>query len=155
MTPLRLGYIVAHRVRLFFRRAFQIRTRGVKAVVLRDGEVLLIRHSYYATDRYMLPGGGVGSGETALQAGTREVLEETGCRLQDAREHGIFLSRHDGFPDEITIIIGTTQDDPRPDAGELLEARFFPLDALPDALTDASRRRVIEIRDGLQPSGDW
>ncbi len=155
MTPLRLAYIVAHRVRLVFRRLFQIRTRGVKAVVLRDGEVLLIRHSYHATDRFMLPGGGVGRGETALQAGIREVLEETGCRLADAREHGTFLSRNEGFPDEITIITGTTQDEPKADRGELLEARFFPLHALPDALTDASRRRVIEIRDGLPPSDAW
>lgn len=155
MTPLRLAYIVAHRVRLFFRRAFQIRTRGVKAVVLRDGQVLLIRHSYYATDRYMLPGGGVGRGETALQAGVREVLEETDCRLRDMREHGTFLSRHEGYPDKITIIVGTTSDEPKAAAGELLEARFFPLDALPDALIDASRRRVVEVRDGLPPSGEW
>ncbi len=155
MTPLRLGYIVAHRVRLFFRRAFQIRTRGVKAVVLRGREVLLIRHSYFATDRYMLPGGGVGRKETALEAGIREALEETGCRLDKVRVHGEFLSNSEGFPDHITVIVGETRDDPRPDAGELLEARFFPLDALPDALTAASRRRVIEIRDGLPPPGEW
>lgn len=155
MTPLRLAYIVAHRVRLVFRRAFQIRTRGVKAVVLRDGEVLLIRHSYHASDRYMLPGGGVGRGETALQAGAREVMEETGCRLENPREHGSFLSRNEGFHDEITIVIGSTSDEPRADRGELLEARFFPLHDLPDALTEASRRRVIEVRDGLPPSGQW
>ena len=77
MTPLRLAYIVAHRVRLFFRRAFQIKTRGVKAVVLRGREVLLIRHSYFATDRFMLPGGGVGRKETVLAAGIREAFEET------------------------------------------------------------------------------
>lgn len=155
MTPLRLGYIVAHRVRLFFRRAFQIRTRGVKAVVLRGREVLLIRHSYYATDRYMIPGGGVGRGETPLEAGVREVLEETGCRVENAREHGHFMSHHEGFPDHITIIVGETCDDPVADAGELLEARFFPLDDLPEMLADASRRRIIELRDGLPPSATW
>ncbi|MBL0965775.1 NUDIX domain-containing protein [Blastomonas sp. UPD001] len=155
MTPLRLAYIVAHRVRLILRRLFQIRTQGVKAVVLRGREVLLIRHSYYATDRYMLPGGGVGRGETSVEAGIREVLEETGCRLESPRMHGEFLSHHEGFPDQITIVVGETRDDPRADPGELLEARFFPLDALPDALADASRRRIIEVRDGLPPSDRW
>jgi 8-oxo-dGTP pyrophosphatase MutT (NUDIX family) len=155
MTPLRIAYIVAHRVRLFFRRAFQIKTRGVKAVVLRGREVLLIRHSYFATDRFMLPGGGVGRKETVLAAGIREALEETGCRLDNVYVHGDFVSNSEGFPDHITVIVGETRDDPMPDAGELLEARFFPLDALPDALTDASRRRIIEIRDGLPPSGEW
>ena len=155
MTPLRLAYIVAHRVRLFFRRAFQIKTRGVKAVVLRGREVLLIRHSYFATDRFMLPGGGVGRKETVLAAGIREAFEETGCRLDNVYVHGDSISNSEGFPDHITVIVGETRDDPMPDAGELLEARFFPLDALPDALTDASRRRVIEIRDGLPPSGEW
>lgn len=155
MTPLRIAYIVAHRVRLAWRRLFRVRTRGVKAVVLRGREVLLIRHSYGASDRYMLPGGGVGRKETPLAAGLREVLEETGCRLENVRVHGDFVSTLQGFTDHITIIVGETGDDPRADGIELIDARFFPLEALPGALADASRRRIVEVRDGLPPADSW
>ena len=37
---------------------------------------------------YMLPGGRMESGETVLKALEREVLEETGCRLEVIRELG-------------------------------------------------------------------
>jgi len=155
VTPIRLAYIVAHQVRLAYRRLFRVRTRGVKAVVLRGDEVLLIRHSYFASDRFMLPGGGIGRGESALEAGVREVMEETGCRLIDQREHGVFVSRMEGFTDEITVITGTTTDTPQADGRELLEASFFPLNTLPLALTGPSLRRVVEVRDGLEPSREW
>lgn len=155
MTPVQLALVVAHRLRLVWRRTLKRRTCGVKAVVLRGDAVLLIRHSYHASDRYMLPGGGRDRGETAIEAGIREVLEEAGCRITDVREHGCFVSHAEGWPNEITLIVGQTTDEPRADGRELLEARFFPLDALPSTLTDASRRRIIEVRDGLPPAADW
>lgn len=155
MTPVQFALVVAHRLRLVWRRTLRLRTRGVKAVVLRGDAVLLIRHSYHASDRYMLPGGGRDRGETASEAGIREVMEEAGCAITGVREHGCFVSHSDGWPNEIIVVVGQTTDEPRADGRELLEARFFPLDALPPALTDASRRRIIEVRDGLPPAAEW
>lgn len=155
MKPIHLAYIVAQKLRVAWRRAFQIRTRGVKAVVLRDNAVLLIRHSYQSPDTFMLPGGGVGRGETPIAAGVREVLEETACALVDVREHGLFVSKNEGWPDHITVVIGTTADTPVADGRELLEASFFALDALPANLSPASKRRILEVRDGLPAASGW
>lgn len=155
MKPIHLAYIAAQRLRVAWRRALQVRTRGVKVVVLQGDAVLLIRHSYQSPDLYMLPGGGVDRGETDVQAGIREVREETGCRLNDVREHGAFISNNEGWPDHITVVVGTTTDTPLADGRELLEATFFPLDALPANVSAASLRRLIEVRDSLPPADTW
>ena len=49
-----------------------------KAIIVRDGKVLLILNSDNTGDFYLLPGGGQKFGETLLQAMQREVMEETG-----------------------------------------------------------------------------
>ena len=55
---------------------------AVKAVVVRDRSVLLLHHRYYGHEIYELPGGGQRFGETVYGALEREVLEETGVRVQ-------------------------------------------------------------------------
>ncbi|WP_017671207.1 NUDIX domain-containing protein [Blastomonas sp. AAP53] len=155
MKPIHLAYIVAQKLRVAWRRGFQVRTRGVKAVVLQGDSVLLIRHSYQSPDTYMLPGGGVDRRETPVEAGVREVREETGCTLAEVREHGLFISTSEGWPDHITVVVGTTTDTPVADGRELLEANFFPLGALPDTVSPASLRRILEVRDGQPPASAW
>jgi ADP-ribose pyrophosphatase YjhB (NUDIX family) len=51
---------------------------AVSAAIVRDGKVLLVRRARNpALGIYTLPGGGVETGETLMQAVTREVREET------------------------------------------------------------------------------
>ena len=51
---------------------------AVSAAIVRDGKVLLVRRARCpALGIYTLPGGGVETGETLMQAVTREVREET------------------------------------------------------------------------------
>jgi len=51
---------------------------SVKAVIMRRGQVLLVRNHDDLGDWYMLPGGGQSHGETIEQALQRECLEEVG-----------------------------------------------------------------------------
>ena len=52
---------------------------GVGGVVLRDGEILLVRHTYgFAKGQLLFPGGFVQNGEMPEAAVVREILEETG-----------------------------------------------------------------------------
>ena len=51
-------------------------TVGVRVMLIRDGQVLLIRHSYLRG--WYLPGGGLKRGESMEAAARREAREESG-----------------------------------------------------------------------------
>jgi len=57
---------------------------SVRGVVIKDNKMLLI-----STNRgdYVIPGGGIEEGETAVEAITREVLEETGYEVTQVKEY--------------------------------------------------------------------
>lgn len=57
---------------------------GSYGVVARDGEVLVVREA----SGIFLPGGGIEPGETPREALEREIAEETGFRVDAAREVG-------------------------------------------------------------------
>jgi len=50
----------------------------VSAILRREGRILLVRHEKHGREYWLLPGGGVGAGETLLQALKRELAEEVG-----------------------------------------------------------------------------
>ncbi len=50
----------------------------VSAILRREGRVLLVRHEKQGREYWLLPGGGVGAGETLLEAVKRELAEEVG-----------------------------------------------------------------------------
>ena len=51
---------------------------SARAILLHNGEVLLVQRKRRGDEYYVLPGGGVEVGETAYDACRREILEETG-----------------------------------------------------------------------------
>jgi 8-oxo-dGTP pyrophosphatase MutT (NUDIX family) len=108
-----------------------------------EGRVLLVRHSY-GTGRWMPPGGAIRRGESALAAARREMREETGCTLQGAVEIALVEEKVHGAANGVHIVAGRSSDRPVPDRREVLEARFFSLDALPEQLSDGLRRRLPE-----------
>jgi ADP-ribose pyrophosphatase YjhB (NUDIX family) len=63
------------------------RSLRIRSAVLiwRDGEVLLVRHEKGGRSYWLVPGGGVDPGETMVDAGVRELREETGYDIEVGR----------------------------------------------------------------------
>ena len=145
-----------HQCRRLALRVLRLKTRGVKVMVFNEeGALLLIRNTYARSHLFLLPGGGIGRRESPIEAARREVLEETNVTVQRLTPRSVHRSRTDGKRDTIHLFTGFTTDAPRPDEREVEEARFFPLDRLPDNVSAATLRRIAEYRGEQAVSNSW
>jgi 8-oxo-dGTP pyrophosphatase MutT (NUDIX family) len=148
---LRWVYLV-YQVYLYFVRPI---TLGVRVMMIQDGQVLLVRHTY--VDGWYMPGGGVQRGETLDAAARREVYEEVGAELHDLRLVGAFTNFKELKSDHNILFLSTDFTVGRKQDREIAEARFFPLDALPNGLWPGHRRRLEELlaAKGFPQFGEW
>jgi ADP-ribose pyrophosphatase YjhB (NUDIX family) len=132
-------------------------TLGVRGVALDEaGRVLLVRHGY--TPGWHFPGGGVETGETCEHALARE-MEEEACVVieQPLQLHGLFHNTSVTGRDHVAVYIVPrfrVTGERKPDR-EILEARFFAPDALPEETTRGTRARLAEILHGQPLSPKW
>lgn len=132
-TAYRAGYPLAH---TYWRLAAP-RMTGVKCVLTRADEVLLVRHTYGPRGRWELPGGGVKRNEEPSAAARRETREELGVDITDWRPLGDLFERIDGKRDTLWCFSASVGDrEIETNGAEIAEARWFRLDALP---SDAHR----------------
>lgn len=144
----RLALRIAHTLRLAWWRATQRTVRGTNVIAADvHGRVLLVRHSYHASQMWMLPGGGLGTGEGAFDAATRELAEETGCTLIEARHIGSVTLARNGWTNLIELVAGRTDNTPLADGREIIEARFFHPAALPESTSTATRTMLAKWLD--------
>jgi 8-oxo-dGTP pyrophosphatase MutT (NUDIX family) len=133
-------------------------TLGVRAAVFdADKRVFLVRHSY--VPGWYLPGGGVEPGETLAEALERELMEEGGIALDEPVElFGLYLNRQASRRDHVALFVGGTwrqEKPPRVPNLEIVDCGFFAPEALPEAVTAATRRRLAEIRREVAVSPEW
>ncbi len=109
----------------FFKRhffyTFRIKTVGVRALILKDNKILLVRHTYI--DGWYLPGGGVNAHESAQQAVVREAREEVGgIASEPVKLLAAYFNTKPGWA----------------------EIRWFDVDQLPSDATISTKRRIEE-----------
>jgi 8-oxo-dGTP pyrophosphatase MutT (NUDIX family) len=126
---------------------------GVTAVVLRDGEVLLVKRS--DNGRWTPVTGIIDPGEEPAVAAVREVEEEAGViavpeRLSWVRvtEPTVYENGDQSQYLDLVFRFRWVSGDPYPADGENTEAAWFPLDALPE-MSDDMRGRIQAAVDNL------
>jgi NAD+ diphosphatase len=103
---------------------------AMMALIWREGEVLLARSPHYAKGMYSALAGFVEPGESIEECVEREVAEEVGVRITDLSYYG---SQSWPFPHSLMVAYTARWVDGAivPQADEIEDARWFPLDALP------------------------
>jgi 8-oxo-dGTP pyrophosphatase MutT (NUDIX family) len=129
---LRTAYRLGHPLARLYWRVFRPHTRGVKCLIARGREVLLVRHTYGRETRWELPGGGVKRREEPADAARREVREELGIDIEDWRFLGDLFERIDRKRDRLWCYSAELGERRivRNEA-EIAEARWFDRDRLP------------------------
>ncbi|MFJ7955644.1 NUDIX domain-containing protein [Streptomyces sp. NPDC096319] len=140
----------------------QVRTRvSVYAIVVEGDRLLSVRLSdaspVFAPGLWHLPGGGIDPGEQPVEALARELLEETGRELAQARllDARTYAARRNGVDWSLTALFysvalrdgspALTETDGSTDA-----AAWIPLaDLRDDTLLSPAAADALRMRDGL------
>lgn len=127
---------------------------GVRGLLFNErGELLLQQRGDFKN--WGLPAGCVDVGDSALDALRREVREETGLTVLRARPFGLYTDPRFSvrYPngDEvqtftIAFLVESWTGELAWDGSEVINARFFPLTALPDALYPVHVETIEDYR---------
>ena len=131
-------------------------TPAMMVLVWRPGEVLLARAPHFAKGMYSALAGFVEAGETLEQCVERETAEEVNLRIADLRYQG---SQSWPFPHSLMLAFTArwTGGEIVPQADEIEDAQWFPIDALPSIPPRFSisgyliRDAVVALQEGRTP----
>lgn len=108
------------------------KVHGVKCLIVRGDELMLVWHTYGRPRKWELPGGGIKRGESPTDAARREVREELGVDLSDWRYLGDVLGRVHHKRDTMSCFVTEVDGlEVTPNGAEIAEARWCHRDRLP------------------------
>ena len=136
-------------------RLFHPVTVGARVILIRDRQVLLIRHTY--REGWFFPGGGVDKGEPLDEAARREAEEEANATLHELTLLGVYSNFDEGKSDHLAMF--SSRDFPlRPltPNNEIAARVWFAIDSLPADISAGVRERIEELIAGGPPrAGAW
>jgi len=111
-------------------------------VAIQEGQVLMILRRN-PPEGWALPGGFIEYGETAEHAAERELREETGLSSTSLRLVGVYSDpERDKRYHTLTVVFAAEVSGQLEAGDDALEARWFPLDDLPEQIA-FDHRKVI------------
>jgi len=129
-------------------------TVGVRAILARNGALLLVRHTYQRS--WYLPGEGVKRGETLEQAMRREAAEEVGASLGELGLLGVYSNFFENKSDHVAVFVCTDFTLTGETDREIERFGHFPLDNPPQDVSPGTGRRIREYLEGQSPYvGRW
>jgi len=147
------------RIRNLFLSLFYRKTVGARALVIKDNQVLLVKHTYISG--WYTIGGAIDKGESPLQALQRELKEEAGLiclglpklfgayyNQGEGRDDYIFFYTVKEFEEQAAFFSSTRN-------WEIQEAKWFSLDALPTDISPATLKRIEEYQGVKDISDTW
>lgn len=132
----------------------QPQTVGVRAILIKNNKILLVKHTY--SDQWFLPGGGLKKGEKLENAIKRELNEELGVEVNEINLHGAYQNFYEGKRDYI-IVFKTENFEifPKKDQ-EIEQYEFFDFLNIPEKTSPGTRKRIKELLENKMTShGDW
>lgn len=132
-------------------------TLGARVAMLDGDKVLLLKHTYVPD--WHFPGGGIEPGETAAEAGTREMLEETGFEATGPLTlFGFYHNLNEAtVRDNVAVYLCRDFREVRAfrPNHEIAAIGWFGPDDLPADVDSGTARRVAEILSAAEPAHRW
>ena len=136
-------------------RAIGAKTVGARALVIKNDEVLLVKHTYQKG--WCTIGGAVDKNESPRAALMRELIEEVGViTLERPDLFAVYHNKNERRDDYVAFyIVRHFEMQKTSSSPEIAEKKWFPLTKLPHDITPSTLKRIEEFLDQREKSDQW
>lgn len=143
-----------YKLRLFYWKIFKPITVGVRILLIKEGRVVLVRHTYQ--DYWYIPGGGIKKSETIEQAIKREIKEELNGKIHSMELFGVYSNFFENKNDHIIVFLSQDFTINKKVSNEIEATKTCSLNNLPDNISSGSKRRINEFTAMKRRNfGEW